>query len=74
MLPLSPYLLYRAAAFIFFPSHPLTFWQELAQLLYLQHLIFSFFLIILTILFSFAQVLFSFKFLISFLLLPFLMS
>ena len=72
MHPLSPCLFFLVVAFIFFPSQPFIFWQELTQSLCLQHLIFSFFLLILTILFSFAQALFSFKFLIFFLPLPFL--
>ena len=74
MLPLSPCLFYLVVTFVFLPSQPLVFRRELMQLLYLQHLIFSFFLIILIIPFSFSQALFSFKFLISFLLLPFLKS
>ena len=59
MLPLFLYLFFLIATFKSLPSQQLVFMPKLMQLLCLQHLIFSFFLIILVILFFSAPVLFS---------------
>ena len=58
-LPLFLYLFFLIATFEFLPFQQLAFKLELMLLLCWLHLIFSFFLIILAILFSFTLILFS---------------